>query len=168
MSASETLEILSGISLFCGCKEETLEKLCCGKISKYRSGDIIYSPACDEKKLIILLDGKAEVFSLDSQKKMLLRNFTAGGVVGIANLFSDSPFVSNVVAQKGCVTLEISKANTFGDICQMLGDYGVVNNPHIFNVYVLSKGRENAVDEFFGEITLNSNMSYREILALFI
>ncbi len=109
MSTLDTAGFLSGISLFCGCNKETLERLCSGKISKYRSGEVIYSPACDEKKLIILLDGKAEVFSLDSQKKMLLRNFTAGGVVGIANLFSDSPFVSNVVAQKGCVTLEISK-----------------------------------------------------------
>lgn len=109
MSVSGTAEILSGISLFCGCKTQTLDKLCGGKTSKYRAGEVIYSPECSEKKLIILLDGQAQVFSLDAQKKILLRTMNACDIMGIANLFSDSPFVSNILAQKSCTTLEISK-----------------------------------------------------------
>lgn len=109
MSRSDSLDVLCNISLFSGCSSETLEKLNKADRHLYKSGDIIYSPECDQKKLVVLLCGQASVFSLDSQKKILLRKFERGGVMGIANLFSDSPFVSNIVAQKSCEALEISK-----------------------------------------------------------
>ena len=107
MLKSELLEIITAIPLFSGCSPDTLEKLRGGRISSYCTGDVIYSPECEQKKLVILLCGRASVFSLDSQKKILLRSFERGGVMGIANLYSDSPFVSNIIAQKECKTLEI-------------------------------------------------------------
>ena len=106
---SDSLEILKAIPLLSGCNAETLEKLNSADRRVYKSGDIIYSPECKQKKIVILLSGAASVFSLDSQKKILLRRFERGGVMGIANLFSEGRFVSNIVAQKNCETLEISK-----------------------------------------------------------
>jgi len=109
MAKTNISELLAELPLFEGCSEETVKKLSDNPVLRHASGDIIYSPSSQEKKLIILTDGQADVYSADSQKKMLLRTLGRGNIVGIANLFSDSPFVSNIVANKPCETLQISK-----------------------------------------------------------
>ncbi|MBQ8140510.1 MAG: hypothetical protein IJ038_02305 [Clostridia bacterium] len=45
--------------------------------------------------------------------------------------------------------------------------YGVINNPAVFSLYVRSKNYEERVCGFSGELSLNSSMSYREILLAF-
>ena len=50
---------------------------------------------------------------------------------------------------------------------KQLDDYGVIENPAIFSLYVKSKNAEERVSAFSGELELNSSMSYREILKSF-
>ena len=60
------------------------------------------------KKLIVFLSGEAEVYTADESRSTLLRRVRRGGIVGVANLFSDEGFVSRIIAAKKCETLEIS------------------------------------------------------------
>ncbi len=41
---------------------------------------------------------------------------------------------------------------------------GVLFHPYLFSLYVKSRDRVSVVEGFYGEILLNSDMSYREIL----
>lgn len=107
MEQSNISEAVGNIPLFRECRAETLDKICSGKVLQYKPSEIIYSPENPQKKLIIITGGSAEVFSADGQKKILLRTLETGDMVGIANLFSDEPFVSNVIAKKACTALEI-------------------------------------------------------------
>ena len=49
-------------------------------------------------------------------------------------------------------------------LSKALSDEGIINNPTVFYLYARSKGRDKALEGFIGEVWLNSNMSYREIL----
>ena len=83
----------------------------------YRSGELIYTPDAKNKKLIVFLSGEAEVYTADESRSTLLRRVRRGGIVGVANLFSDEGFVSRIIAAKKCETLEIS-AEAVGKIIE--------------------------------------------------
>jgi CRP-like cAMP-binding protein len=107
----QALEFLSGIRLFVGVKAEMLRTaLTKGAFvpTEYDAGDVIFSPTEREKRMIIFLDGKAEVYSADEHRDVLLRTIGKGGIIGVANLFSEENFVSRVIAAKKCATIEIS------------------------------------------------------------
>ncbi len=53
------------------------------------------------------------------------------------------------------------------DISKALAEKGVVENPDVFKLYVKLKNKEALVEQFSGELKLNSSMSYREILEEF-
>ena len=65
------------------------------------------------------------------------------------------------------ITLQVEESSSLETISKRLGENGVVNNSAFFNLYVRSKGKVEKVQNFTGEITLNSSMSYREILEAF-
>lgn len=66
------------------------------------------------------------------------------------------------------VSLEISAAEGLESIATRLGRADILENPHVFAAYVRSKDAEGKISEFSGNITLNSNMSYRQILSEFL
>ena len=106
-----TLELLLSLPLFSGADGNKLEDAimkggfsCCA----YPSGEVIYSPEKEEKKLIIFRSGTASVYSADESRSVLLRTVTAGKTVGVANLFSSEKFVSRIIADKKCETVEIT------------------------------------------------------------
>lgn len=68
------------------------------------------------------------------------------------------------VKEERIVTLNIMNGTTLEEISFMLSDNNVIKNREIFCAYVRSKDKVEAVESFFGEVTLNSSMSYREIL----
>ena len=68
------------------------------------------------------------------------------------------------VKEDRLVTIDINEQNTLEQISDMLLDSGIIKNKEIFCAYVKSKNKQAAVEEFVGEITLNTSMSYREIL----
>lgn len=72
-------------------------------------GEVILSPDAKEKKLGVLLSGKATVNTPDPSKKMLLRLLGVGEPFGFANLFSDEPFVSVIRANGPCRVFLLSE-----------------------------------------------------------
>lgn len=114
------LALLLSLPIFKGAESELLEgALSNGEfvVRAYSSGNMIYCPEEQEKRMIIFLSGKADVYSADTSRTTLLRTVTSGGIVGVANLFSAEPFVSRVIADKSCKTLEIS-AKHFGKMLE--------------------------------------------------
>lgn len=61
-------------------------------------------------------------------------------------------------------TLYIDGFESIDGISKQLKNGGIIKNPNIFKLYVLSKGQQDTVESFSGEIKLNSNLSYRQIL----
>lgn len=109
-----TLELLLSIPLFSGADESKLEEhISVGKFTchTYLSGEVIYSPDKEEKRLVIFRSGTASVYSADESRSVLLRTVTAGKTVGVANLFSSEKFVSRIIADKKCETVEITAAD---------------------------------------------------------
>ncbi len=115
-----TLNMLKALPLFKGADEALLlsaieaEKFVC---KLFCSGETIYSPEDEEKRLIILRSGKAFVYSSDESRSLLLRTLEPGKTVGVANLFSNEKFVSRIIADKKCETVEIS-AEAFGRLIE--------------------------------------------------
>ena len=50
------------------------------------------------------------------------------------------------------------------DFAYSLSDKGIIKNPYIFYMYSRLSAKADMIESFSGKITLNSNMSYREIL----
>ena len=65
------------------------------------------------------------------------------------------------------VTLTVSDPLSLSELSALLARLGVVSNPTIFRLYADAKGMRSRLEEFSGELTLNSSMSYREILQAF-
>ena len=65
------------------------------------------------------------------------------------------------------ITLSIETPTSLDEVSKLLGKIGVVNNSAFFALYVRSKGKADRIENFSGEIILNSSMSYREILESF-
>ena len=61
-------------------------------------------------------------------------------------------------------TLYLSEPCSLDELSEMMKDLGIVKNPNIFKLYVISKGKRETVEAFSGEVKLNSNLSYRQIL----
>lgn len=64
------------------------------------------------------------------------------------------------------VSLYVEAPYSIDDFSMLLGKEGIVKNPYVFTLYVKSKNKVQNVEEFTGELLLNENMSYREILAI--
>lgn len=63
--------------------------------------------------------------------------------------------------------LTVEEPMTLREMAKRLQREGIVENPAIFASYVKSRGREETVSGFRGEVTLSARMSYREILLQF-
>lgn len=114
------LEVLCSTKLFSGVNEKKLMRFIDDKSFScigYDSGEVICSPSDKERKMVIFLSGKAEIYSADEGRSVLLRTASRGCAVGVANLFSTDDFVSRVIAAKKCETLEIS-AEKYGKIIE--------------------------------------------------
>ncbi|MBE6538899.1 MAG: Crp/Fnr family transcriptional regulator [Ruminococcaceae bacterium] len=98
----ETLNMLLDIPLFKGANEKLLSSLLIdgSSIRSFNSGEAI-SPCSDEKNLVVILGGSAEVLSADTERKVLLRTLAEGDVFGVAELFgrNGGDEVSRVVSK---------------------------------------------------------------------
>ena len=111
---NNTLDLLLSLHIFCGANDvglnasiESGDFLC----RAYAQGEVIYSPEAEEKRLIVIRSGEASVYTADESRSTLLRRLGEGKTVGVANLFSCESFVSRIIADKKCETVEISAAN---------------------------------------------------------
>ena len=64
-------------------------------------------------------------------------------------------------------TLIITEPLSLKELSRLLQQNKIIKNPTVFSMFIRSKGREDKLSSFVGEITLNSNMSYREIMLEF-
>ena len=84
----------------------------------YSSGDTIVAPSDTEKRLGVILEGEASVFSADESGGALLRVLKKGDTFGVANLFStQDKFVSLIVAKKHCSVLFLDRSATERLLC---------------------------------------------------
>ena len=65
------------------------------------------------------------------------------------------------------ITLTVDAPMTLPELSRVLSEAGVIQNPTVFRLYVRSKARDTALESYTGTLTLNSAMSYREILLAF-
>ncbi len=77
------------------------------KLSQYSRGDIILSPILDERKIIIIISGSADVYSSRKDEGVMLTKLNAGNMSGVSNLFADADFGSYVIAHEKTEILEI-------------------------------------------------------------
>lgn len=108
-----TLKLLSDIPLFEGADLETLSSLLCSEatVRSYTAGEVIFSSE-NEKNLVVILKGNAEVLSADTERKVLLRTLGKGDFFGVAELFSRSvqSDVSRIVSKGQSKVLLIPEA----------------------------------------------------------
>ena len=65
------------------------------------------------------------------------------------------------------IVLSLEEPRSIKELSNLLEEQGVIANPAIFRLYVQSQGKAEAIERFYGTITLNSTMSYRQILMSF-
>ena len=94
VDASRTHAILAE----CGCR-----------VTSFADGETILAPEADTHTAGILLLGGAVVTTPDPTRKTLLRYLGAGEPFGIANLFSNAPYVSRIRAHGNCRVFLLSE-----------------------------------------------------------
>ena len=103
--SEKDFEKVMRVSLFGGTNKEKAKKILQENgcyVQRFSAGEIILSPNSKEKAACVLLSGKAMVKTPDPSKKMLLRFLGILEPFGIANLFTDAPFVSVICAHEDC------------------------------------------------------------------
>ena len=68
------------------------------------------------------------------------------------------------VKSSDSILIDLDAPASLYGLSKELSDKGVINNPTVFYLYARSKGRDKAIEGFAGQIWLNRNMSYEEIL----
>ena len=68
----------------------------------FSDGEIILAPQNEKKAAGVILDGRAVVRTPNPTHKALLRFLDRGSMFGIANLFSDEPYISEIRAHGNC------------------------------------------------------------------
>ena len=71
------------------------------------------------------------------------------------------------VKPSGEVTLELSGERTLFECATLLEEHGVIKSPALFTLYVRSRGAESQLTSAVGDVSLDTSMSYREILKEF-
>ena len=79
-------------------------------LKSFSDEEIIHSPASNERILGLILDGTATVCTKDLGKNTLLRFLERGDLFGVANLFTNEPFVSVIKAHKKCSVFFVTEA----------------------------------------------------------
>lgn len=85
--------------------------------------------------------------------------------VGILVSFANDLYA--FVKPDRAVTVTLDAPLPLQDLSRSLARQGVIQNPTVFSFYVRRRGRQALLEQFSGEILLNSSMSYREILIAF-
>ena len=65
------------------------------------------------------------------------------------------------------VSFTVESPLPLGELSKELERQGVIANSAVFHLYVKRKGRQELLESFYGTVTLNASMSYREILLSF-
>ncbi len=106
-------DILPLVPLFEGADEENLFNAVSegAVVRTFSTGEAIESNVENATNLVIILQGKARVFSMDESREVLLRTLEKGDVFGVAELFcGGDESISRVEAKGRCEALFIPEA----------------------------------------------------------
>ena len=78
--------------------------------TQYSRGDIIISPNDNDKRIILIVSGSADVYSHKKGDGIMLRKLPLGGISGVSNLFADTPFESYIVAHEKTEVISVDVA----------------------------------------------------------
>lgn len=79
-------------------------------IQDFQHGEAIFSPQNSEKKLGFILLGKANVYSIDENRSVLLRTLNAGDTFGVSTLFGEeNRFISTIIAKSSAKVIFFTK-----------------------------------------------------------
>ena len=98
------LKKLSACPIFANASAGTLKLALSGEdceIRVFNSGNILVAPGQKDVALALILRGKAEVFSSDPGKDVLIHTLSAGDCFGVSGLFNQEPGFSTRVVSKG-------------------------------------------------------------------
>ncbi len=82
-------------------------------LEKYSSGEIITSPDCKEKYVVIIISGSAVVATCASPDNTLLKIIKENDMFGIANLYSDNESFPSVITAKSNTTAILIDGSAF-------------------------------------------------------
>ena len=105
-----------------------------------------------------------------SDKQLLKRTFEAVILLTVFALLLSMLFLSVVndmyafVKPEEKVFITLSEPLTLGELSHLLQKEGVIKNPTVFSIFVKAKDKADKLEAFSGEVSLNRNMSYREII----
>ncbi len=92
----------------------------------------------------------------------LVAVLVGGIVVSVAN------DVYAFVKPEAKMSIDIGEPMSVSEIAKKLEDYGIIKNPHVFILYVKLSGKAERIESFSGQITLSTDMNYREIVGNFL
>ena len=112
----EILDTISGCRIFSSADPETLrealESSDCFEAC-FDAGETIRSPEESERRVGVILSGRAKVRSAHESKSVLIKTLEEGELFGVANLFENSAgYVSLIVAEKECRVFSAFTART--------------------------------------------------------
>ena len=87
-------------------------------IKVFNSGECIYASGENKIALGIILRGKAEVFSADPGKDVLLRTISTGDMVGVSKLFDDGATFNTRVYAKGSARVLFVSEEALGQLIE--------------------------------------------------
>ncbi len=109
----KSIQLLCTNSLFAECDRAILSKLCDSgdcTLKEFTAGEDILSPKSMQNAIGMILSGKATVTTPDPSKNVLLRYLNIGDIFGIANLFTEEPYVSMIRASTACKVFYLSES----------------------------------------------------------
>jgi CRP-like cAMP-binding protein len=103
--SDQDIKKITEIPLFKECDPTTFRSVLneCGcQIRTFADGEILRSPEDTDRVAGVILKGKATVTTPDTARNTLLRFLGKGEMFGIANLFSEAPYISVIRANGEC------------------------------------------------------------------
>ncbi len=113
MISEQDWNIIKNSMLFSGMEQASLEAVFHGsdcRIVCFADREALRSPESREHVAGLILAGKATVTTPDPARNTLLRFLEPGAFFGIANLFSDRPYISRIAADGPCRALLIPES----------------------------------------------------------
>ena len=68
------------------------------------------------------------------------------------------------VKPNNTVQIKLDSPTELSQLSKLLQDKKIIKNPTVFSWFIKSKGRQERIENFVGEVTLRQDMSYREIM----
>ena len=68
------------------------------------------------------------------------------------------------VKPNNTVQIKLDSPTELSQLSKLLQNKKIIKNPTVFSWFIKSKGRQERIENFVGEVTLRQDMSYREIM----